>query len=74
MEVLFILFTLVSTSVLGLLCLLVLEYQNGKARRWNRLWSDRRASHLTHPTPIVPGEKTTPVVEPSSRSLAHKSP
>ena len=73
MKVLFILFPLVSTSVLGLLCLLVLEYQNGKARRWNRLWLDQRASHLTHPTPIVSGEKITPVVEPSSRSLAHKS-
>ncbi len=41
-EVLFLLFAVVSTSVLGLLCLVVLEYQNGKARRWNRLWSEYR--------------------------------
>ena len=42
-EVLFLLFAVVSTSVLGILCLVVLEYQNGKARRWNRLWSEVRS-------------------------------
>ena len=42
MEVLFLLFAVVSTSVLGLLCLVVLEYQNGKTRRWNRLWLEHR--------------------------------
>ena len=56
MEVLFIIFAFVSTSVLGLLCLIVLEYQNSKARRWNRLWIDRRPGPSFHPTPMpLPG-------------------
>ncbi len=53
MEVLFILFMFISTSVLGILCLLVLEYQNGRARRVDRLWSERGSvsRSLSHPTP-----------------------
>ena len=52
MEVLFLLFAVVSTSVLGILCLVVLEYQNGKARRWNRLWSEVRSDGRPDPRPV----------------------
>ena len=40
MEVLVLLFILLSAVVLGLLCLLVLEYENLRLRRWSRLWSE----------------------------------
>ncbi|MDP6775146.1 MAG: hypothetical protein QGI83_00110 [Candidatus Latescibacteria bacterium] len=60
-EVLFLVYAVISTSVLGLLCLVVLEYQNGKTRRWNRLWSEYRTGDP--PTPRV----TLSAVEPSVR-------
>ena len=39
MEFALICFAIISTSVIGALCLLVLEYQNAKSRRWAREWS-----------------------------------
>lgn len=41
MEFLFICFFLLSAVVLCGLCLLVIEYQNGRTRRLNQIWSDR---------------------------------
>ena len=59
MEVLFILFMFISTSVLGILCLLVLEYQNGRARRLDRLWSERGSVSLSQPHPTPPDANST---------------
>ena len=53
MEVLFVAFAFISTSVLGLLCLLVLEYQNSRSRRWNRLWLDHNKG-AGERTPVIP--------------------
>lgn len=40
MEVTLFIFALLSLSVLSALCLLVLEYQNKRTRRWSRMWSE----------------------------------
>ena len=74
MEFLFILFLLIATSVLGLLCLLVLEYQNGRVRRWAQFRSDLPPLHPFHPTLIPPREKATPMASLPSRNLMHKNP
>ena len=60
MEVLFIIFMFVSTSVLGVLCLVVLEYQNSKARRWNRLWLERRPQPRNYPNPVPSNHPPAP--------------
>ncbi len=44
MEFLFICFLLLSVLVLCGLCLFVIEYQNGRTRRLNQIWSDRMRS------------------------------
>ena len=54
MEVLFVAFAFISTSVLGLLCLLVLEYQNSRSRRWNQLWLDRNPGGASERTSVIP--------------------
>ena len=74
MEILFILFLLIATSVLGLLCLLVLEYQNGRVRRWMHFQSERYPLYPPHPTPISPGKKAIPAASLSSQSPMRKSP
>ncbi len=38
----FVLFFLISASVLGLLCLVVLEYQNSRTRKMVRLWPEQQ--------------------------------
>tara|TARA_A100001037_G_C15053105_1_gene591090 strand:+ start:644 stop:832 length:189 start_codon:yes stop_codon:yes gene_type:complete len=40
-ELLFISFILLAAVVLCGLCLLVIEYQKGRTRRLNQIWSDR---------------------------------
>ena len=74
MEVLFLLFAVVSTSVLGLLCLVVLEYQNGKTRRWNRLWLEHRRDG--HPDASVPPSGLEPSVGKAlpTPNLEYESP
>ncbi len=52
MEFLFICFLLLSAFVLCGLCLLVIEYQNGRTRRLNQIWSDRMRA-LANPSPSV---------------------
>jgi hypothetical protein len=39
-EVALFIFALLSLLVLGGLCLIVLEYQNKRTRRWSRMWSE----------------------------------
>jgi len=46
-EFLFICFLLLSAIVLCGLCLLVIEYQNGRTRRLNQIWSDRMRTLAT---------------------------
>jgi len=58
MELVFICFAVISTSVLGGLCLLVLEYQNAKSRRWTREWST--PTMPSPPPPSLP-RKQAPV-------------
>jgi hypothetical protein len=46
-EVTLLIFALLSLSVLSALCLLVLEYQNKRTRRWSRMWSELEQSPRT---------------------------
>ena len=46
-------FLIISSSILGILCLLVLEYQNGRSRRWDRLWANQQQANFTS-TPESP--------------------
>ena len=53
----FVLFLLISALVLGLLCLVVLEYQNSRTRKMMRLWPEQRPSDSadqTRPTEPPP--------------------
>ena len=57
MEVALIIFSLLSLSILGALCLLVLEFQNKRARRWTRMWSDlERQPHRSVTRVAVPAD------------------
>ncbi len=67
MEVLFVAFAFISTSVLGLLCLLVLEYQNSRSRRWNRLWLDRNPGAGERTSVIPPPVSPDPAVYRSTQ-------
>lgn len=49
MEFLLICFILISALILCGLCLLVIEYQNGRTRRLNQIWSDRMRALATQP-------------------------
>ena len=50
-EFLFIAFLLLSAVVLCGLCLLVIEYQNGRTRRLNQIWADRMRALATQTAP-----------------------
>ena len=51
MGFIFICFLLLSAFIFYGLCLFVIEYQNGRSRRLNRLWSDRMRSLAEHTSP-----------------------
>ena len=66
----FLVFFLISTPVLGILCLVVLEYQNGKARKWARLWSAYDPGPPPHPTAIPAAKDPAPQPPDSHRARA----
>jgi len=72
MEALFIFLMVISTPILGMLCLLVIEYQNHRTRRWDRLWSELRPPPPSHPPPIRP-RKDPPIPSPTPE-LIHRTP
>jgi hypothetical protein len=56
MDMVFVFF-LIATPVLGLLCLIVLEYQNSRTRQWTRSWS--------LPSALRPSQTETPPAKSS---------
>ena len=55
-----IVFLIVTASVLGFLCLLVLEYQNSRAKKWHSI---QNTHQMTLPTKI-PQPESTPLEQP----------
>ena len=53
MEFLFICFLLLSAFILCGLCLLVIEYQNGRTRRLNQIWSGRMRTLTSQAAPAA---------------------
>lgn len=48
---LFFTFLFLAASILGTLCLLVIEYQNSRTRRLNQIWSARLGALSAQPRP-----------------------
>ena len=67
MEILFVIFALVSACVLGGLSVLVLEYQNVRSRKWIRFLDQSRP--VPTPLPSLPPEPPEQVSEPEEAGV-----